>query len=533
MTELIATLTIMFSVAAIALLASIKLDQPIIPLYILSGLLISPFVSQQQILSLSELGISFLVFIYGVKFSTGKLKSVASEGFMASASSILLVGAAALIVSNYLGLNTIESVVFACAAALSSSLVGLELVKDDIRKELVHGRIIESIQLIQDLVAVIIILILFTQEPVIALVKGLLVLSASLLVKEAIPYLAEGFRDSTEAIMIFSLALLAFFVSLTRFLEISVVIGAFAAGISLSKYPYSLEVIDTVGTLKDFFTAVFFVSIGGLAATLNPQVISVAAALVLMTLILTPMIIYSSLMLMGQNTRISFLSSLGMDQVSEFAVIIAIQAFIFGHISEALLQSVILATAFTMALSSYTSKHEHLLYEKASKFLYEKEEIDSTVENPEDHIILIGYDTQGQEILEELGEDHEIVVIEYDPEKIPLMPEEVGYVFGDVMHQPTWEKAGYKDAEMIISTVPLRHVSDKIMSLETEAEKVLRTPDEEQAEEMLERGALFVSVPKILASQRMREHLEGVINNPNYREELRRKNLLELRKKQN
>jgi hypothetical protein len=69
--------------------------------------------------------------------------------------------------------------------------------------------------------------------------------------------------------------------------------------------------------------------------------------------------------------------------------------------------------------------------------------------------------------------------------------------------------------------------------LNTDAEKVLRTPDVEQAEQLLEEGAVFVSVPKILASQRMIEHLKGVLNDSNYREELRRKNLLQLRKKQN
>ena len=103
MAELITTLTVMFTVAAAALLLSIKFEHPAIPLYILSGLLISSFVSQEQVLNLSQLGISFLVFIYGVRFSTERLRTVASEGLLASTLSILLTGAAASLIAYILG----------------------------------------------------------------------------------------------------------------------------------------------------------------------------------------------------------------------------------------------------------------------------------------------------------------------------------------------------------------------------------------------------------------------------------------------
>jgi CPA2 family monovalent cation:H+ antiporter-2 len=199
-----------------------------------------------------------------------------------------------------------------------------------------------------------------------------------------------------------------------------------------------------------------------------------------------------------------------------------------------LLQSVILATAFTMALSSYTDRHEHFLYEKFQYLFNSHEKIDSTVEDPENHVILVGYDTQGRHILDEMKDEAQVVVIEYDPEKIQAIEDrDADYVFGDVMHQKAWEQANYEEAELIVSTVPLRHVSDKIISLQTEADKILRTPDEEQAEQLLKEGATFVSVPKILASQRLAEHIEGVLNDQSYREELRRKNLLQLRKEQN
>jgi CPA2 family monovalent cation:H+ antiporter-2 len=531
--ELITSLTVMFAAATVALLASIKFEQPAIPLYILSGLAISSFVSQNQILNLSQIGISFLVFIYGVRFSTDRLKSVAYEGFAASATSLILTGGLALAIGFLLKMTFFESMVFASAAALSSSLVGLELVSDDLRKELVHGRIIESIQLIQDLAAVLIILLMFSQEPISAVLKGFGLLAAAFVFKESLPYLAEGFKDSTEAIMVFSLAVLAISVTASQFMGISIVIGAFAGGISLSKYPYNIEVIDTVGTLKDFFTAVFFVSIGSLAATLNPAVASLSILIALLTLIVKPAITYVTLRFIDWDSRVSFLSSLGLDQVSEFSAIIAIQAFIIGRIQEPLLQSVVLATAFTMSLSSYTDKHDQSMYNKFSEFFGLEDDIESNVDNPEDHVILVGYDTQGQKILNELTDEREVVVIEYDPEKVEILKkEDANYVFGDVMYKKSWEEADYKQAEMIISTVPVDHVSRKILSLDSKKNKILRSSKVDQAEKLLDQGAMFVSVPKILASQRVVEHIVRILNNENYDHELRRKNLLELRKQQ-
>ena len=534
MTEMLGTLTLVFISATLALLISRVLDQPAIPLYILSGIMLSQQVSQSQILDLSQVGISFLVFIYGVRFSTEKLRAVANESVSASVTSIFLTGAAAASIGIFMSLKPFEILVFSCAAALSSSLVGLELIKDDLRKELVHGRLIESMQLIQDLFAVVLILVIFSDEPVTALFKGLLVLFAAFGFKNMFPYLARTFQDSTEAIMVFSLSILAVFVSVSQILNISPVIGAFAAGLALSKYPYSLEIVDTVGSLKDFFTAILFVSIGSLAATLNPEVFTLSAFIVALTLFVKPLTIYTSLRSTGRDSRVAFISSLGLDQVSEFATIIAIQAFIAGSIAETMLQAVVLATAVTMALSTYTARHKNRLYSIFSWMFHIPEETESNVHNPEDHVVLVGYDTQGKRILEELEEeDKEVVIIEYDPEKLEEIKEkDVGYIFGDVMHMNSWEEANYKEAELIVSTVPVKHVSDKILSLNTEADKILRSPNSEEAEELLEDGAMFVSVPEILSSQKLTEHLKGIFSDINYREELRRKNLLELRKKQ-
>jgi CPA2 family monovalent cation:H+ antiporter-2 len=531
MSEILPTLTLIFSAAGLALLLSRQLNQPAIPLYILSGLLLTEFVSLNQVLELSQVGIAFLVFIYGVKFSTTKLKSVADRGALASAFSIIGTTALSVPAALLLGLQQVEIIVFAAASALSSSLIGLELISDDLSKELVHSRIIESIQLIQDLVAVVLMLLLFSSTSGNSLIYGSLIFLMAFAFKRGFTYFAESFRDSTEVIMVFSLGTLALFVSTSIIFEISPVVGAFAAGLALSRYPYSLEIVDTVGTLKDFFTVILFVSLGAIAATANLTVLLTAGVITAFTMLVNPFIIYSSLRSTQENSRISFFTGLGLDQVSEFAVVIAIQAYLLGQIPLNLLQSVVVATAVTMTVSSYTTRYEQKLYGIFSKLFNTDEKLESTVEEPQDHIILIGFDTQGKKIVEELEDDSELVVIEYDPEKIDGLKERnIDYVFGDVMHQKPWEEANYKHADLIVSTVPLRHISDRIVNLDTEGDKILRAPDVQQANQLLEEGATFVAVPKILTGQRLIEHIQGIFNNRDYRHELRRENMLELRK---
>jgi len=87
------------------------------------------------------------------------------------------------------------------------------------------------------------------------------------------------------------------------------------------------------------------------------------------------------------------------------------------------------------------------------------------------------------------------------------------------------EKSQYQKAGLILSTVPSSIVSNKILKLETDADKILRAKKPIEAERLLHRGALYVIIPEILSAELLKEHILGVSNERNYIEELRRKNL--------
>ena len=49
---------------------------------------------------------------------------------------------------------------------------------------------------------------------------------------------------------------------LFHYLGFSIAIGAFVAGISLANLPYNIEIIGRIKPLRNFFSVIFFVSLG-------------------------------------------------------------------------------------------------------------------------------------------------------------------------------------------------------------------------------------------------------------------------------
>ena len=339
-------------------------------------------------------------------------------------------------------------------------------------------------------------------------------------------FIAEQADYSRELMMLAGLSSLVVAVMLTTILQIPMVIGSFAAGLAAAKFPHNMELLDTLGSLKDFFAAIFFVSLGALIAVPNTRIILLSLVILGLSSVVKPFIIYSSLKFKDLDPRTSMLTALSLDQVSEISLIITIQAFIAGIISEPVFQAVILGGTASMLASSYSKRHEEKIYQ----VLKPEKEVDEPV-NLKDHMIIVGYDIQGLRIVENLLEEEaRVAVIENDPEKVSTLKEQgIPAVYGDVMDKETWQEANYTEAKMIISTVPSRKVSEKVLELEKPQDKIVRAEEVDEASILLNKGALHVIVPDISSSELLIDHIEGIVHNENYREELRRKSLLEVR----
>ena len=544
MAEVITTLTAVFVAAAIMLFVAKKLGQPAVPAYIVAGIGTGLFVEQSQLIQFAELGIAFLIFIFGMRFDPGRIKSVARESQITTTLQLFFIGTSAFGVATLFGLSQLNALYFSLAAALSSSLIGLELMEKEVKKNVIHGRLSESINLLQDSIGVIAIIALgassFAYADIVsALGSGAAVIALGLGIRlflfDHLAKLAEGSR---ELLMLSSLSLLTGFIYISEILGLSMFVGAFSAGIAVARFPHNMEIIDTMGSIKDFFAAIFFVVLGALLSVPSLGVLSLAFLLILLTTIVKPLIVVTSLILQGYDSRTAYLTGFGLDQISEYALIIAIEAFLAGTIATGVFEAIVIAAVVTMTISSYTTQHQHRTFELIAnnkvlsttrREMNPEQELDSALA---DHVILIGYDIQGKRLAEELDDnDKQFVVIDNDPEKIAdARKNQENFIYGNIMSEETWNQAKPEQADLIISTVPFRSISEKIISIDTEADKILRAEQIEEAHSLLEKGATYVAVPDILSAELLEGNLRRTLNDVNYREELRRRNLLEVKK---
>ncbi len=538
MIELITSLTAIFLAAAAVLFIFNKLNHPTIPAYLVAGILISSIVDKATVMSLAEVGVAFLVFIFGVSLKLKKTEKVIESTLIITLGQIAAVSIIVYSMAFAIGFTITEAVYLAIVSSISSSLIGLEIMEGGKVKQ-AYKRICISINLIQDLVVILLFLILASiplaiRTTIPNLFVGVILLSIGIVMRPLLSNLIENLKRSGEIAMLIAVSTLLIFTGIAGYAGISIVVGAFAAGLALSKPPYDEEVINTVEPLKYFFSAIFFVSLGALIVIPTISTLLIALGLIFTITILRPFITLLLIQIKGYSKGTSYMAAFNMDQMSEFALILAIAGFTALHIRETVFQAIILAAIITMITSAYTSRYLWEIYDKLEKYwfigLTDKKYVDAKVpEDIEKHFIIGGYNEQGKELAHFLiGNDQKVVIIDNDPERIlEAKQNRVNYIYGDMMLQGTWEKAKHEKAKMIIQIASVKNLLNKTLELETKADKVLRVRTVKEAKGYLKK-CTYVMIPHYLAVERLIEHIAGCIESESYRVRLREINKREM-----
>jgi Kef-type K+ transport system membrane component KefB len=523
-----------FGVAAVLLISSIFafiariLRQPLIPAYVIAGLITGPLVfgliqSKELIYAFGEIGIVFLLFAAGLEISFRKIRE-------ANLRKILVVGifqvlAIFLIVffsKNLFGISQIQAVYLGIILAFSSTMVDVKLLSD--RGELVtlHGRLVLGILLLQDLVAIIAIALLtagnFSVGIVLmtffklALILGVAVFMQKYVLERVFRYAAR----STELLFISSLGVLFLFIILSYMWHLSIAIGAFIAGISLANSPFKTELESRISPIKDFFAILFFIALG-MQIVFNgiDKHFGLLAFLVLAGLLIKPIIIYVLLRVGAYQQKTSFQTSISMAQLSEFSLIIGIIGFNAGVLTESLLSTVILATVITMSFTPYLIEKKDFIYKYVSYFLGRKERFPSKDLSYSDKnkktILLIGAHRTGSVILNELikkNKKHEIIVLDHNPEIISaLTRKKISSIYGTITSPDVLDKLNLEDFKLVISTIPYYddnlHLLRKVKKANPKTEVVVTAGRISETMDLYMLGADYVITPKVIAGEKM------------------------------
>src|SRR6266702_3233351 len=158
--------------------------------------------------------------------------------------------------------------------------------------------------------------------------------AAALLVSRyVLPRLFHQIARRPELILLGALAWCFLVAETAEQLSLSREMGALIAGVSLSTFPYALDVTAKVTTLRDFFITLFFVALGMTIPVPGLSVIGLALMIAAFTVVSRLVTTFTPLYLMKQGLRASLLPAINLAQISEFSLVVIQTGVSDNHIA--------------------------------------------------------------------------------------------------------------------------------------------------------------------------------------------------------
>ena len=359
---------LIFSGAAILASLALYTRQPLLIAYIALGALIGPYglgyVTDLKLLSdIAHFGILFLLFLLGLDMQPQALLATMKKASLIALISSVVFAATGYGVAWSFGFTQTEALIVGAAMMFSSTIIGIKLLPTTVLHHRHMGELMIGLLLIQDVIAIFVLLILLSGElghfdlmllgkTVIAL--PLLILASVLMVKYILLKLIQTFDRFHEYIFLLALGWCLGMAEFAHWIGLSSEIGAFIAGISLATSPISQYIAINLKPLRDFFLVLFFFSLGArFDLSLLGEIIVPATVLALLILVVKPVVYYGLLRNASERKPLAWDIGLRLGQISEFSLLIAYVATgasLIGREASHLVQ----ATAIiTFVVSSY------------------------------------------------------------------------------------------------------------------------------------------------------------------------------------
>jgi Kef-type K+ transport system membrane component KefB len=353
-----------------AVLATIALyaRQAMLVGYILLGILLGPWglslVNDPDLIKdISHIGIIFLLYLLGLDLLPQQLWVMLGEALEITLLSSIAFWVAGFCVGYLFNYPVVDSVLIGAVLMFSSTIIGLKLLPTTTLHHRHTGQIIISVLLIQDLIAIIILLLLqgygkgenLLLDILLQLATlPLLILIAYFLEQKILIRLIQRFDQIHEYIFLLAIAWCMGIAELAVFFGLSYEIGAFIAGVTLASSPIAFFITERLKPLRDFFLIIFFFSLGAsFKISAVGGIIIPALILAIFVVIVKPLIFTKLLTRAGEKKIISREVGFRLGQASEFSLLIAVLAVESRFIEEMTSNLIQLTTLITFIVSSY------------------------------------------------------------------------------------------------------------------------------------------------------------------------------------
>jgi len=462
--------------------------QPLILAYLIAGFCIGPFgagwvKSQESISVISELGLIFMLFMIGLEIDLKKIVRAGRVILFAAGGQLL--GGCLLGVLFFAGIGLslggghFDAVYLCIACALSSTVIIVKVLYEKRELDTLPGRITLGVLVLQDIFAILFLAVQPSlanlQVSVILLSIGrvaVLVAAALLVSRYVLPRLFHQIARRPELILLGALAWCFLVAETAERLSLSREMGALIAGVSLSTFPYALDVTAKVTTLRDFFITLFFVALGMTIPVPGLSVIGLALMIAAFTVVSRLVTTFAPLYLMKQGLRASLLPALNLAQISEFSLVVIQTGVTDNHIAAetanaASFAFVVLAVLSTFAMSRSDEITRWAIGPLKRIGLRDLDHGNGHAEEGHEgghgearRIVILGFFRAASALLAEIERQapvllEQITVIDFNPNVYKtLLSRGLHVIYGDISSADTLLHAGVGKSEMIILSVP-------------------------------------------------------------------------------
>jgi Kef-type K+ transport system membrane component KefB len=487
MHELIGDITLCILFAWVLGLLAHFFRQPLILAYLVAGFFIGPFgtglvKSQESISVISELGLIFMLFMIGLEIDLKKI--VRAGRVILFAAGAQLVGGCVLGILFFVGIGLsmggggFDALYLCIACVLSSTVIIVKVLYEKRELDTLPGRITLGILVLQDIFAILFLAVqpsldnLQLSVILLSIARvGALVATALLLSRYVLPWLFHQIARRPELILLGALAWCFLIGEIAEKLHLSREMGSLVAGVSLSTFPYALDVTAKVTTLRDFFITLFFVALGMTIPVPNLSVVGLALIIAAFTVISRVVTTFAPLYLMKQGLRASLLPAINLAQISEFSLVVIQTGIAAGHIktqtaSAASFAFVILAVLSTFVMMRSDQITRLMIGPLKRIGLRDLDHAHAADAGHEEghgearRIVILGFFRAASALLSEIQQRiplllDQITVIDFNPNVFKTLADRgLHGIYGDISNVDTLVHAGVGKAELIILSVP-------------------------------------------------------------------------------
>lgn len=341
--NMIYDLALILGVAAIVTLLFKAMKQPVVLGYIVAGLFVGPnfkllptVIEMDGIKIWAEIGVLFLLFGLGLEFSFKKLIKVGGVAVITALFGVGFTLMSGYLAGLFLGWSNMDSLFLGGILAIASTTIIIRAFDELNVKSQKFANVVMGVLVIEDLVAVVLMVVLSTVavsrsfqgiEMVMSILKLIFFLviwfvSGIYFLPSILKALRKYLND--ETLLIISIALCLLMVVLATEAGFSSALGAFIMGSILAETTKAERIEHEIKSLKNLFGAIFFVSVGMM---IDPEMLKLHFQPILIaTFILLfgkPFFVICGALLAGQPLKVSVQSGMSLSQIGEFSFIIA------------------------------------------------------------------------------------------------------------------------------------------------------------------------------------------------------------------